>query len=146
MPVFSSLLPLYQPSYSILASLKLIVNPLSTCFFPRFFPLTSHSLSQISLSFPEALSLPHQHHHTLFQSHIHMPISPQTPTPVFHFSFRHLSLQLQQRSRPAASCQVLGAVCVWLCYHIALPMQLSPVRTKRNPVSYWPLMFNETGV
>lgn len=82
------------------------------------------------------------HARTLNNTHTHQhpPCSP-----VLHFTFWRLSLQLQRCSQ-LASCQGLGAVYLWLCYHIALPMQLSPVRTKRNPVSYWPLMFNETRV
>lgn len=116
--------------------------------FPPF-SLTFLSLSQIllRLPLPKALSLPHQHRHTPThsQSHIHTPHPPPPHIPVLHFSFRRLSLQLQQGSQ-RASCQGPGAVYVWLCYHIALPMQLSPIQTKRNPVSYWPLMFNETGV
>lgn len=130
------------------------IHLLFPCFFLPPFSLTFHSLSQIllHLPLPKALSLPDQHCHTPTHTHSQSHINTYTSlsphpllTPVLHFSFRRLSLQLQWCSQ-LASCQGLGAVYLWLCYHIALPVQLSPVRTKRNPVSYCPLMFNETGV
>lgn len=102
--------------------------------------LASTTSPQSLISTPPALPYTRTHLTPMkARTHAH------TPNPVLHFSFRRLSLQLQQCSQPA-SCQGLGAVYLWLCYHIALAMQLSPIQTRRNPVSYWPLMFNETEV
>lgn len=145
--------PSANPPYSAWASPALICS--SLMFFFLLFLLTFHSLSEIllHLPLPKALSLPHQHRHTPTHSQSHTtpqpsvpPSSPILPQPLSFISVSGVCLFSSSGVARLASCQGRGAVYVWLCYHIALPMQLSPIRTKRNPVSYWPLMFNETGV
>lgn len=69
-----------------------------------------------------------------------------SPNPHQCHSFRFQASVFPPLWASSYSCQDPGAVSAWLYYHIAPLMQLSPVWTERNPVSYWPLMFNETEV